>query len=91
MEPLPDEELLGEFVALLGRLFKKEGIKVTDYAITRWGLDEFSLGSYTSFHVGSSPEDSYRLRKPVGDTLWIVGEHCYAEYIGTAHGAFATG
>lgn len=55
VEPLSDEELLADFLSLLGKLFKVEGIKVKDYAVTRWGLDEFSRGSYASFHVGSSP------------------------------------
>ena len=49
------------------------------------------MGSYSSFHVGSSPQDCYKLREPIKKTLWIVGEHCYAEHIGTAHGAFQTG
>ena len=31
------------------------------------------------------------LRKPVKNSLWLVGEHCYCEHIGTAHGAFQTG
>ena len=59
--------------------------------MTRWGQDKFSLGSYAAFHANSSPDDCYHLREPIDDKLWLVGEHCYAEHIGTSHGAFQTG
>lgn len=49
------------------------------------------MGSYSAFHVGSSPDDCVELRKSVNHRLWMVGEHCYFEHIGTAHGAFQTG
>lgn len=88
---LSDNELLADFLDLLSKLFKAKDIEVKDFTVTRWGIDEFSLGSYTSFHVGSSPQDCYQLRAPINNTIWMVGEHCYAEYIGTAHGAFQTG
>lgn len=31
------------------------------------------MGSYTSFHVGSSPDDCYELRKAVEDRMYFVG------------------
>ena len=66
-------------------------VQLREAVITRWGSDEFSMGSYASFHLGSTPDDSYTLRKPIDNQLWLVGEHCYAEHIGTAHGAMQTG
>lgn len=69
----------------------KEDIKVLDYVITRWDQDPYSLGSYTHFDVGSNMDTSKKLRKNINEKLWIVGEHCYAEHIGCAHGAFQTG
>lgn len=66
-------------------------MKLREAKISRWGSDEFSKGSYSAFHVGSTPEDCYELRKPIEDRMYIVGEHVYAEHIGTAHGAFQTG
>ncbi len=36
-------------------------------------------------------ETTRRLRKDIDERLWIVGEHCYGENIGCAHGAYQTG
>ncbi len=36
-------------------------------------------------------ETTRRLRKNIDERLWIVGEHCYGENIGCAHGAYQTG
>lgn len=87
----PESETIKEFLSVLKKTFRVEEVKIKSYIITNWGKDYYSLGSYTSFHVGSSPKNCYQLRKPIEQTIWFVGEHCYAEYIGTAHGAFKTG
>ena len=73
------------------KAFKNKKIEVRDFKITRWNKDELSCGAYTSFHVGSSEKDCFELRKSVQNTLWMVGEHCFAEHIGTAGGAYNTG
>ena len=73
------------------KTFKGKKIEVKDYRITRWNSDEFSYGSYTSFHVNSSFKDCIELRKNINNTLWMIGEHCFAEHIGTAGGAYQTG
>lgn len=59
--------------------------------MTRWDTDPFALGSYTHFAVGSNMETTRRLRKHIAERLWMVGEHCYGEHIGCAHGAYQTG
>ena len=66
-------------------------MEVREYKITRWSQDKFCKGSYSSFYVDSTNEDCVRLRNPINDRLWLVGEHCYERYIGSAHGAFQTG
>ena len=78
-------------MSLLRHVFKNKQVNLRSFDVTYWGKDEFSLGSYSAFHVGSSPKDCMNLRSAVENQLWFVGEHCYDENIGTLHGAFDTG
>ena len=41
--------------------------------------------------MNSSPNDCYLLRRPINNSLWLVGDYCYHQHIGSAHGAFKTG
>ena len=90
-EDKSDGEIVEELLSGLKSTFALESIQLREAVVTRWGQDEFSRGSYTSFHKGSSAEDCFNLRKPIDDQMWFIGEHCYAEHIGTAHGALQTG
>jgi monoamine oxidase len=58
---------------------------------TKWEEDPFVLGSYAAYVKGSSPEDCRVLTTPVDNKLWMVGEHCSYDFIGSAHGAWRTG
>lgn len=73
------------------RTYELKELWPKDYRITRWESDQYCYGSYTHFDVGTNMESTKVLRKPINDKLWIVGEHCYGEHIGCAHGAFQTG
>ncbi|GMP67370.1 hypothetical protein CsSME_00027380 [Camellia sinensis var. sinensis] len=60
------------------------------YLVSRWGMDENSLGSYSYDAVGK-PHDLYeRLRIPV-DNLFFAGEATSVDYPGSVHGAYSTG
>lgn len=60
--------------------------------MTRWNLDEHSLGSYSYYHVGrTTVDDIYELRRPIDGKLWFVGEHSSVEMLGCVHGAFESG
>ena len=82
---------MNDYIGLLKRCFKQKEIEVRDYKITRWSQDIFCKGSYSSFYVGATDEDCFRLREGINNRLWLVGEHCYERYIGSAHGAYQTG
>ncbi len=34
---------------------------------------------------------SISLRQPIDNRIYLAGEFCYGEFIGTAHGAYQTG
>lgn len=73
-----NEEIINDILQTLKQSFKGKKIVLKEFKITRWNKDPFSLGSYTYFHKNSSAEDCYNLRRNIKETLWIVGEHCYA-------------
>ncbi|CAL5428331.1 unnamed protein product [Camellia sinensis] len=60
------------------------------YLVSRWGMDENSLGSYSYDAVGK-PHDLYeRLRIPV-DKLFFAGEATSVDHPGSVNGAYSTG
>jgi monoamine oxidase len=62
-----------------------------DWAITRWKSDPFAGGSYSSYGVGSSPEDREALAEAVDDVLFFAGEATELESFATVHGALMSG
>eukprot|EP00978_Attheya_sp_CCMP212_P034514 scaffold144905_cov59-Attheya_sp.AAC.1 len=64
----------------------------TDYLVTRWGTDEFSLGAYSFQKVGSDPyDDRNNIMKQVDDKVWFAGEATSVKYPSTTHGALLSG
>ena len=63
----------------------------TDIALSRWGADEFSRGSYSFLPVGATPTDMDELGEPVGERLLFAGEASYKERYGYADGALSSG
>jgi monoamine oxidase len=56
----------------------------------RWGLDPFSLGSY-SYALPGFADCRQALAAPVEDRLFFAGEACSIGDFSTAHGAWQTG
>jgi len=59
--------------------------------ITRWGADEFSLGSYSYVAAGASHADHDALATPVGGVLHFAGEAAWSTDPATVHGALLSG
>lgn len=60
--------------------------------VTRWGLDRYSLGSYSFNAVGTSRATRHALSGEDWDgRLWFAGEAASPDYFGTAHGALISG
>ena len=66
------------------------GIKAIE--LTRWQLDEFSLGSYSFCKGRTSLEQSIAtLKVPLDNKIWFVGEHMNKGLNACAHSAYETG
>jgi monoamine oxidase len=63
----------------------------TDVAITRWGRDSFSNGSYSFIAVGSTPADQDALATPLAGRVLFAGEASSRARFGYADGALSTG
>ncbi|MBL6927284.1 MAG: FAD-dependent oxidoreductase [Acidimicrobiia bacterium] len=63
----------------------------TDWRVTRWGADPWSLGSYSYLPAGTSATSRATLSGPVGDRLFFAGEATDSDYPGTVHGALKSG
>jgi hypothetical protein len=63
-------------------------------AVSRWGADPYSKGSYSYVAVGASAEDYDELGRPEqssGGRLLFAGEHTCKEHPDTVGGAVLTG
>jgi monoamine oxidase len=78
---------VSELVGLLGSAFAR---RVKLIQIHRWGLDPFSLGSY-SFALPGSADCRLTLAAPVESRLFFAGEACSTSDFSTAHGGWHTG
>ena len=76
-----------ELTHLLGSDFAR---RLKPIGIHRWGLDEFSLGSY-SFALPGFADCRLTLAEPVDDRLFFAGEACSVGDFSTAHGGWHTG
>ncbi len=78
---------VSELVDLLGSAFAR---RVKPIHVHRWGLDPFSLGSY-SFALPGSADCRRTLAEPVDNRLFFAGEACSTNDFSTAHGGWHTG
>jgi len=62
-----------------------------DARSSSWGTDPFSLGAYSGWVVGSSPDDNRAFQTPLADRLFFAGEHTSHDYPSTTHGAWLSG
>jgi monoamine oxidase len=78
---------VGELVGLLGTDFAR---RVSLLRVHSWGLDPFSLGSYSHALPGGAECRSV-LAAPVDNRVFFAGEACSRHDFSTAHGAYFTG
>jgi polyamine oxidase len=60
-------------------------------AVTSWGTDPYTGGSYTHIPPGVSPADADLLGEPVGGRLLFAGEHTQSARLAYADGALTSG
>lgn len=91
LEALSEAEIIAQALAALSELFDDVHSLFIDGIATRWGIDPFAYGSYSSYGVGSSPDDRQALSEPIGGVLYFAGEATRTDHPATVHGAVMSG
>jgi monoamine oxidase len=66
-------------------------VGIVSVDVTRWNLDPFTLGVYSTLGVGGTPADRATLGEPITARVVLAGEYTSVEYPATMHGAFHSG
>jgi polyamine oxidase len=87
---LSQEERVSRAMATLRTAFPDAPEPVA-VATSNWSQDETTFGSYSYLSVGGVPEDYLAMEVPVGERVFLAGEHTNRDYRGTLHGAHFSG
>ncbi|WP_204137679.1 FAD-dependent oxidoreductase [Halomicronema sp. CCY15110] len=91
VEAWSDQHMVADAMQTLKTIYGANIPAPTDYQLTRWATDPFSLGSYSYNAVGSAPQMRQQLAAPLGETVFFAGEATNEDYFGTTHGAYLSG
>ena len=92
MESIPDEQVVKEAVGVLRSYFGYDKVPdPSNYIVTDWLNDEFTLGAYSYHQVGSNRGTRNELFAPLNDRLYFAGEATSCSYAGSTHGALISG
>jgi monoamine oxidase len=91
LEAMSEADIIAEALEVLGKLF--DGVQEVFFEgiATRWGVDEFAYGSYSSYGVGSVPDDRLALAEPLMNVIYFGGEATRIDHPATVHGAVMSG
>ncbi len=89
-ETKTDDDIRITIVEILQHLFGNAALEPTSINVTRWGQDQFSMGSYSIVHPGATPKLFHALAEPV-PPLYFAGEATIRVHQGTVHGAYISG
>ena len=90
-EPRSDDVIVAGLMKQLQQAFGAKLLQPISSHVTRWGVDPYSLGSYSFMKVGSIPNDYEDLSLPVGDRLFFAGEATSRHHPATVAGAYLSG
>lgn len=91
IERWSDQQIVASAMQTLKTIFGPGIPEPTDYQISRWATDPFSLGSYSYNQVGFKPGMRKALAAPLNSKLFFAGEASHEAYFSTAHGAYLSG
>lgn len=91
LEALSDEAILAEAMNTLRVIYGSKIPAPERWLITRWGLDPWSGGAYSSLRPGANPQIYADLAAPVNNRLFFAGEATHSEHPATVHGAYLSG
>lgn len=90
-EAVSEADVIRRTLDALGGLFDGVHEAFVQAIATRWGDDPFAYGSYSSYGVGSSPDDRLALGEPIDGVLYFAGEATRIDHPATVHGAVMSG
>ncbi|KAF9891995.1 hypothetical protein FE257_002959 [Aspergillus nanangensis] len=86
-----DHGILCEVMSQLRNIFKQTAIPDPfETIVTRWGIDEFTRGSYSYVAAEARPGDYDLMAEPIGN-LHFAGEATCGTHPATVHGAYLSG
>lgn len=91
LESLTESELIEQAMSRLKDIYGKSIPQPTNWLLTNWRSDPYTLGSYSYLPVGISGKSYDEMAKPVGKRLLFAGEATSRQYPATVHGAFLSG
>ncbi|EPE29646.1 FAD/NAD(P)-binding protein [Glarea lozoyensis ATCC 20868] len=89
-EKADDGAIVAEATSVLKTVFGPHVPMPLEAVVTRWGLDEFSRGSYSYTGPNFQPQDYEVMARPIGN-LFFAGEHTCGTHPATVHGAYISG
>jgi monoamine oxidase len=88
---LGNEEKLKQIIEkMFSSLFPEKSIKIKNILRTNWAKDPYTFGTFSSYHIGSTPSMRAEFQKNEG-LLYFAGEHTHMHNYATTHGAFHSG
>ncbi|KAK9709555.1 hypothetical protein K7432_008956 [Basidiobolus ranarum] len=90
LEEKSDAFIKASALEVLKNMFGKPTPLVAMYQ-TRWNKDPFSLGSYSFFKIGSTPDDMKAIGESVNERVFFAGEATSLDAQATVLGAYKTG
>ncbi|MBQ0937761.1 flavin monoamine oxidase family protein [Ideonella paludis] len=91
METQSDEATVASAMQTLRTIFGPQTPQPKAWAISRWGADPWSRGSYSFNALGSHPRQRDDLARSVSGRLFFAGEATHRQYFATVHGAMMSG
>lgn len=85
-----DQKIGEDVVSFMKKLFPSSDVKMSKIKVTRWRTQEYTKGSYSSFQVGSSPQDVDNFNN-ANDKIYFAGEHTSKDNMSTVTGAYESG
>ena len=91
LEKEGERAMYEQAIAALRAMFGNGIPKPTRFAVTRWGMDPYSFGSYSHVPVGSTSAYYDEMAKPIHDKVFFAGEATSRLWRSTVHGAWHSG
>lgn len=85
-----NDKIRDDVINILKTIYPTKNIQAKNVLVTRWGLDEFAFGAYTSYGIGASRDNVLEFSKPEG-RVYFAGEHTSKQYIQTVNRAYSSG